>query len=208
MADVTRDDVAFIRQVTEAARGAPLLGGRFLLLWGGLLFVAYVAHWGIASGALGVSGWGFAVVWGAFGLAGGFGTAILARGLAGKPGRGTVGNRVDAAVWNGSGLALFAYAGTAILAAATGRAPYLAVDLIMPVAFGLYGTAFLATAEASGQRWLRGFGIAAFVFAAGAVWLSGGAAQYLWGALGALCVAALPGLLLLRREPPALPGAG
>ena len=206
MADVTRDDVAFIREVTEAARNAPLLGGRFLLMWGTLLFVAYLAHWGVVTGHLGTpSDAALGVIWGGFGALGGIGTAIMAPVLNRKPGRNAFGNRVDMAVWNGAGFALFAYAGTAMLAAALGRVSYVAVDLIMPVAFGLYGTAFLATAAASGQAWLRGFAVGAYVAAAGSVWLSGGPAQYLWGAFAALLVAALPGFLLLRREPPALP---
>ena len=42
--DATRDDVAYLRAVTEAARAAPLLGGRFLVFWGLLVPAAYLAQ--------------------------------------------------------------------------------------------------------------------------------------------------------------------
>ncbi len=41
MTDAARDDLAYIAKVTEAARRAPLLGGRFLLFWGLLVSAAW-----------------------------------------------------------------------------------------------------------------------------------------------------------------------
>ena len=202
---MTRDDVAFIREVTEAARAAPLLGGRFLVMWGGLLSLAYLGHWGVVSGAFGVSGAWLGVVWGVFAMLGVLGMVVLTPTLRRKPGRNTFGNRVDMAVWNGGGFGLSAFAVTAILGASLGRIPIMVVDMIMPVAFLIYGTAFLASATAAVQPWLRAFAGGAYLGVAGAVWLTGTDEQYLWGALAALLVVFLPGLVLLRREPPALP---
>ena len=49
-----REDLAYLRSVTEQARSAPLLGGRFLVMWGILLSGAYACHWAIMSGVVGL----------------------------------------------------------------------------------------------------------------------------------------------------------
>ena len=44
-------DLAYVRDLAEAGQNAPLLGGRFLVMWGGLVSLAYTGHFLIATGA-------------------------------------------------------------------------------------------------------------------------------------------------------------
>jgi hypothetical protein len=72
---------------------------------------------------------------------------------------------------------------------------------MFPIAFGLYGVAFYATAVAARLDWMRGFAIAAWIFSVAALYFIGDARQLLLGAVGSLVCAVLPGFILIRREP-------
>ncbi|MBB4657918.1 hypothetical protein [Parvularcula dongshanensis] len=205
MTQTTQDDLAYLRAVTDAARSPVLLGGRFLVMWGGFLATAYTAQWAILSGVAGVgSGW-IAAVWLAFGVGTGTGMAVLTRGIRRKPGRGSAAATVESTAWSGAGFAIFAYAGSLIVAFATGNASPLLFDTIAGVAFALYGTAFLVTAAAARQRWMRAFAVLSFAGAAVVPWLAGRPLLYLVSAFFILAVAVTPGLILIRREPANLP---
>ena len=208
LARTARDDAAYIRGVSEAARGAPLLGGRFLVFWGLLVGAAWTGQWAVLSGAFGLPAWSLGVLWGAFGVIAGVGMTLLVRGVARKPGRGAVGNRVEASVWTGAGLGLFSYAGAVIVAGLLGALPsVVAYDSILGVAFVVYAVAFLATAAASGQAWLRGFAALSFTGAGIVPFFLGQPVLYLVSAVIVLAVAVVPGVILLRREPADLPAA-
>ena len=202
------DDLAYIRDVTEAARDAPLLGGRFLVFWGVLVSAAWTIQWAVLSGAAGLPLWSLGVLWAAFGVIAGIGMTVLTRGVARKPGQGTMANKVSSAAWTGAGFGLFAYAGAVIVAGAIGALPSpLLYDTILGVAFVVYAAAFLATAAASGQAWLRGFAALSFAGAGMVPFFLGQPVLYLISAGVVFVVAAVPGLILLRREPGDLPDA-
>ena len=201
----TTEDLAYIRQVSEAASGAPLLGGRFLVFWGSLVAAAWAAQWAILSGAAGLGVQALGPMWLAFGVIGGLGQFALVRSAARKPGQGTTGNRVSTAVWTAGGFALFSYAGAMIAAAALGRADQAMLDTILAVAFAVYAMAFVATAAASGAAWLRGFAALSFAGAGTVPFFLGEPVLYLISAVVVFLVAAVPGVILLKREPASLP---
>ena len=202
-------DLAYIRAVSEAARGAPLLGGRFLVFWGLLVSAAWAAQWAVLSGAAGLPSSSLGFLWFAFGVIAGLGMVLLVRSIKDKPGQGAASNRVETAVWTGAGFGLFAYAGTVIAAGALGRlGTQLIFDTILPVAFVVYAIAFLGTAAASGQAWLRGFAALSFAGAGTAVFLLGEPLLYLVSAGVVFVVAVVPGVVLLSREPASLPPEG
>lgn len=202
-----RDDLAFVRSMTERASNAPLLGGRYLTFWGGLLTVAYLAHYLVASGFLGAPRF-IPWIWISFGVAGALGMALLSRGMSRKPGLSSVGNRVEREVWRGAGLGIFLFVAGVVASVALGRGSMMLFDLIASVALALYGAAFLATAAASGQGWMRAPAWMALVAAAITPLLVGTAVLYLWLAVVVVFVGVIPGLRLLRAEPPALADEG
>jgi hypothetical protein len=198
-----RADLAYVREMTARAARAPLLGGRYLLFWSGLLSVAYAAHYLLASGLVGAPPY-LDFIWLGFGLTGGAGMVLLSRGAARKPGQSAVGNRVEREVWRGAGLGIFLFVAGVVAAVELRGAPMILFDFIAPVALVLYGAAMLATAVASGENWLRVPALAAFLAAAITPVLAGEAVLYLWLCTVMVMVGVVPGVRLVLAEPPAL----
>jgi hypothetical protein len=84
---------------------------------------------------------------------------------------------------------------------AAGVPSYFLFSLMFPIAFGLYGVAFFASATAAKLDWLRWFALAAWAFSFAALFFLTSPAQMLIAALGSFVCALLPGVILMRREP-------
>lgn len=199
--DTLSSDLAYVRDLAEAGQNAPLLGGRFLAWWGGLMTIAYVGHFLISTGALGVGPetlwiWWFGIV--GVGIAGQF--LMLAK-FPGKPGASSSGNQVQSALWTCAGFVLFAYfvgvIGRFILFKDGIEGFYWSV----PMVIGLYGLGQFVTGLIANNVALRFAGIAALVGASAAGTLSG--TEYVWlvGAIVAFIAVCVPGIVMLRNEP-------
>jgi hypothetical protein len=202
--NASSNDLAFLRSVAEKGAGAPLLGGRFLIFWGSLVAFAYVLHYLILVGRTPFGPEALGFLWAGFGLLGGAGSFWLGRGIRAKPGTGSAGNRVEAAVWRAVGFGILFYVGGAVAAILLGRVGTVLMDTIAPVALVLYGVAFAATGAAAQIAWFRWVTILSFVCAGVALTLIGEPALYLFGTAAVLAVGIVPGLVLITREPPAL----
>jgi hypothetical protein len=84
---------------------------------------------------------------------------------------------------------------------ALGVPPYFLFAMMFPVAFGVYGVAFYASAVAARLDWLKWFALLSWGFSIASLFLAGSDYQFLLGAAGSFACAALPGLLLMREEP-------
>lgn len=195
------EDVNFIRDLAEAGQNAPLLGGRFLAMWGGLVTLAYVGHFLIATGAVDLGAMSLLYLWIAFGVMGGLGQFLLVSRVSGKPGQASAGNRVQSVLWTTSGMFLFVYfIGLIARMLLTGEGVegfYWSVPMVL----GLYGIGQFVTGAMSGQGALKFAGIAAFAGVLAAVFLTG--TEYIWlvGAASAFLAVFVPGLLMMRAEP-------
>lgn len=195
------EDLSFIRDLAEAGQNAPLLGGRFLAMWGGLVTLAYLGHFLIATGALASGGVAYLYLWIAFGIIGGIGQFLMVSRVQGKPGQASAGNRVQAILWTTSGIFLSVYfVGLIARMFLTGEGVegfYWSVPMVL----GLYGIGQFVTGAISGQSALKFAGIAAFVGVLAAVFLTG--TEYIWlvGAASAFLAVFVPGLLMMRAEP-------
>lgn len=205
--DPTRDDISFLKRVSEEGRYAPLLGGRYLLMWGGVIAVGYIFQYLILARHLAWPGWSLGMMWLVLmGIAFGFMRAFP-RSLAHKPGQSAISNQVERWVWTGVGMAIGCFAlGTFIAAGFTG-APVILFDMIGAVAFGGYGAAFLVVSKIAGQPWMRRPAIAAFIGTAATPFLAGTPEVYLMGTVVIIFCAIIPGIVMLRAEPAALPEA-
>jgi ABC-type uncharacterized transport system permease subunit len=74
----------------------------------------------------------------------------------------------------------------------------------MGPAFALFGAALIATAILSGQKWLGAFAFVAFVVSAALSAFANASWAYLLAAAASAIVLAIPGFILLRREPSAI----
>ena len=198
------EDLAYIRDLAEAGQKAPLLGGRFLVWWGGLTTFAYLAHYAIFEGMFGLGPTAFAILWTGYVVAGLGGSFALHATIGqGKPGATSTGNRVSALVWKSAGLFLGAYFTGAFLKAVTGDETFNPFIWSIPLVIGVYGLAQYVGGVIAGNRVLTLAGQAALVATVPAVLLVGSGASWLLGAaVAALCVL-LPGILLMRNEPSA-----
>lgn len=198
-------ELAYVKTLAEEGRNAPLVGGVIYVIWGVVMAAAamltylrfvdvikieFVGDLGFWIGAL-------AIGWAASFLVG------RRRGL--KPGALTIGNRTATAAWFAVGVYVSIFWIAALLFrgrfTSVGIEPGTIFGLVFPIAFGLYGIAFYATATAARLDWMRGFAAAAWIFSVAALYFIGDEKQFLIGAAGSLICAALPGALLMRREP-------
>lgn len=194
-------DLAYVRDLAEAGQNAPLLGGRFLVMWGGLVTLAYTGHYLIATDAFGLPSFSYLVLWLGFGLVGGIGQYLLVAAMRDKPGGASTGNRIQSVLWTTSGFFLFVYfVGLMTRVFFTGEGIegfYWSVPMVL----GLYGIGQFVTGAMTGSVALKFAGIAAFAGVLAATFLTG--TEYIWlvGAASAFAAVFVPGLLMMRAEP-------
>ena len=199
-------EIAYVKTLAEEGRNAPLVGGVLYLVWGVVIGLAALATWIKAEIAPGlpefVGGLAFWIAALAIGWALSF---FLGPRLGAKPGALTIGNRTAMSAWFGVGLFLLIYWVSLVFLhdrfSDEGVKPYALFGTMFPVAFGVYGIAFFATATAARLDWMRGFAIAAWIFSVATLYYFGEGRQLLLAAAGSFICAALPGIILMRREP-------
>ncbi len=196
------DDLTYLRDMAEAGRNAPLLGGRFLSWWGGLTTLAYVGHYAISEGLMSLQPIAFAWMWSAYGILGFGGYKLLQMTFpTSKPGAESIGNKVSGLVWTGAGITLCAYFSGAILRSfADGQASEAFVWSV-PLVLGVYGLSQLTSGLIAGNKVLAMAGWGAIASVAIAVFLMGSNILWLLGAGVAFLTVCLPGVVLLRGEP-------
>jgi hypothetical protein len=192
------DNLAYVRDVAEAGRKAPYIGGIDLIVFGGLTAAAFAGHWAIGAQSAPMAFYPF--LWMGYGalmgLAGGYTTKRAKR----LPGAGAIGNRVDAVVWTGVTFAILA-----IVLGILGRA-YLSsdptlVNWTLPAAFSLYGVALFTTGRMADLKLLVAAAFLAFLSAAITALLVDHKDLYLIGSALVALMMVLPGLVMLAREP-------
>lgn len=198
-------ELAYVRSLAEEGRDAPLVSGAYYLLWGGLMTVAALIVFLVVIGVL---PFGRAGVFGPWMVAGAVGWAAsmwLGRRGGKKPGALTLGNRTASAVWFAVGVFMTAFWVALMFVhddfTAYGVPRYFLFSLMFPIAFGVYGVAFFATAVAARLKWLKGFALASWAFSVASLFLLVSDYQFLLGAAGTFCCAVVPGALLMRNEP-------
>jgi hypothetical protein len=199
-AQATDRDIDYLRQVAESGAQAPLLGGRFLVWWGLLLTIAYLAHHFALRGAFGRDGSIFAIIWVSFSVLGVAGQVVLARGHRRKAGAGSAGNRASRVVWVAGAYSIVSMVIGCAIAANIGAGPGT-FDWIVPVAFAVYASALVVTGSLARNRVALAAGGAAMVMVGLFTALILSPDRYLLAAAGVALTVFLPGLLMLRAEP-------
>lgn len=202
MSKTASDDLAYVRSLAEAGANAPLLGGRFLVWWGGLVTAAYIGHYLIITGMLGVGLDALGIMWTGFIVLGLGGYFLLAKAFPhDKPGQSSEGNRVSETVWMASGFVLGSFfAGVTIKSFLDGAASS-GFTWSIPLVLGVYGISQLVSGEIAKVGWLKLAGYLAIAFVGLTILIINTAELYLAAAFAAACSVLLPGLLMLRDEP-------
>ena len=197
-------DLAYVRTLAEEGRDAPLVGGVYYVVWGVLMSAAALFSFLILTGAA-FAGIPVFAPWIVAGLIGWGATMFVGRSMGARPGAYTMGNRTAGAVWFAVGVFMTIFwVGLMIVHddfTQFGVPRFFLFSMMFPVAFGVYGVAFYATATAARLAWLKGFALLSWGFAVAALFLMTSDYQFLLGAAGCFLCAALPGLVLMREEP-------
>lgn len=198
-------ELAYVRSLAEEGRDAPLVGGIYYLIWGGLMGVAALIVFLVVTGVLALGRPGVFLPWMIAAAIGWAASMMIGRNGSRKPGALTLGNRTGRAVWFSVGVFMTLFWITLMVVhdnfTAYGVPAYFLFSLMFPVAFGLYGVAFFATAVAARLKWLIGVALLSWAFSAASLFLLASDYQFLLGAAGCFTCAALPGYLLMRGEP-------
>ncbi|PHS24124.1 MAG: hypothetical protein COA84_09785 [Robiginitomaculum sp.] len=201
MAEEAASDLEYLKNLAIEGQQAPLLGGRFAVMWGVLVALALVIQWLALSGQAPFGPEVLFIVWSSIGVLGWIGSAVLGRSLKGKPGTGSVGNRAESAVWSAGGVAIFVYVLAVITAVYFGKADYLIFNTIMMVAFSIYGVCYFTTGNLSGNRNMYFIGALCFVATIVNGALINQPVAYLVAAGFVVLVTVIPGMLYIRAEP-------
>lgn len=194
-------DLAYMRELAEAGHRAPLLGGRFLVFWGALTSLTFLAHWAIWVQVLPLGPNALLPLWLGFIAVGSLGGWLLGRSVERKPGAGSAGNRAQAAVWPMTGLGIGVYFIGVLLAVSLGRLEPVFFNTMLPIGFLGYGVAWLTTALISRDMRLAMPGLAALAGVVACMLLLTTAEVYLAASAIMVFAALLPGLLMMRGEP-------
>jgi hypothetical protein len=194
-----RDDVAFMRNLAEDGRNAPLLGGEISMAAGLCFGAASLAHYAALKGWLGEVGPEFNLIWiGAGALFAAFLVLSIRRQRSQRGAAATV-NRATGSAWQGVGLAVFAIFGGFIMASArTGE--WIIMAMLVPVILALYGAAWAVAGEMTGRTWIKGVAGLSLILSVLTGWLAGTAEQYLVYAAALVLTAFIPGVIMLRQE--------
>ena len=181
------------------------MNGVFYLTWGVLMSAAALFSFLILTAASPLAGVPVFAPWIVAGLIGWGVSMVIGRRMGAKPGAFTMGNRTARDVWVAVGIFMTIFwVGLMIVHddfTEFGVPRFFLFNLMFPVAFGVYGVAFFATATAARLNWLKGFALLSWGFAVAALFLMTSDYQFLLGSAGCFFCAALPGLILMRLEP-------
>ena len=205
---MTRDelasDLAYVRAMAEEGRHAPLLGGSHFLFWGVLNAVTYSLHWAVLEGFIATGGGqAFAWLWAGYGVIAAIGMTTLRGRISDKPGKSSLGVRAERAIWAGVSVAIVIIALGCIARMVIDNDPTAPNNIMAPV-LALFGTALTATAMLARENWLKLFAIVAYAFALVVGAFANAAWAYPLAAVANFIVLAIPGIVLLRREPAAI----
>lgn len=202
MSQSMTDDLNYLRDLAESGQHAPLLGGRFLAWWGGAATIAYLCHYLITTGALGLGPSAYGWMWGAFIVIGFGGFKVMQFTFPrSKPGASSVGNQISSTVWMAGGMVLFSFfTGVVIRSFMTGEAS-IGFLWSVPFVLGIYGICQLTAGLLGKSRVLMLAGWGAIASSGIAAIFTGSNLVWLVGAAVAAFTVFLPGIVLMRQEP-------
>ncbi|GGD09952.1 hypothetical protein [Aquisalinus flavus] len=200
-----RDDLAYIKAIAEEGRNTPLVGGRNFFVWGALIGTAALAVFLMETGA--IPAFNQMILWsGALAIGWVLSFVINSRSSE-RPGASSLSNRTVNAAWLACGIFVTVYwlsiVAASLLVQEGGYPVRFLFATMFPVAFGLYGLAFFATAVVAHQPWYRWVSVVSWAIACAlllslAVWP---VAYMLVAAIGTYAVVLAPGYVMLRNEP-------
>jgi hypothetical protein len=194
-------DIAFMKALAQEGQQTPLVGGAIMVAAGLIFGVASVAHWALMTGRLSLgTPWAPMFIWGGALAIFFVALSLLRRGIGGKPGASSPGNRAFGMAWSSIGWSIFALSGAIGVIGYRTHSP--AVTAIFPsLILALYGCGWSVAAAMARKRWLWLTAIGSYVGAVVVAWFCTSPVIFLVYAGALLLLAVLPGFMLMRQEP-------
>lgn len=196
----TLDDLSYATALAKSGSEAPLVRGPIGLMWGILLSTTLLTHWAIITGVLAVKFQYLWLLWIIFSLLGGFGSAILGKRIATKPGVQSMANRVEHAVWSMFTLMLACLWVGIVISMLLGMGSVALFDLVPLIGFAGQGLAYGVTAKISHHKWLAWASGAGFLASMLCLPAFGQPVLYLIAAIGTVFTVVLPSLKTIGSE--------
>ncbi len=150
--DISKE-IVYIKTLAAESRNAPFIGSQFGIWWGMLLCITLFIHWMILTGHIDIPLSGIGALWLLFGLIGGLGNFLLARNLSRVPRNSSVKNRISESLWTGNIILMFLFGFSTGISAGLGINDYSLSNIMIPLAFGLYGSTNWVLSKLSSENW-------------------------------------------------------
>lgn len=189
-----RDDIAFVRQLAEAGRDRPMLGGQILVVCGLIYGVASIVVWYMLAVLQRPAGetwlpWGVSsVIW----------LAALIPMVRRTRRDGVGAQEIAGQAWASVGYAIFAIAISLVVVGERLNIP-LIMAMFPSVLMALYGAAWSVAATAFRKRWMHLVAIASFVMAPVNGWFATSEAIYLVYAISLFGLLTVPGAYVVSQ---------
>jgi hypothetical protein len=190
-----RDDIAFMRNLAEAGRERPMLGGAILLACGLIFGLASLAVWYLAT-YQGMGGTMYPTVWG---VALVLYVATLVPLLRAIPRTANAAQTAAGMAWSAAGWACFVIA-VSLMVVATRLNSWIVMWALPSVFLALYGAIWLLAANLWRKGWIYLVSIGAFAAALACAWFaSAGDAVWLIYGVSLILVLSVPGFAMMRQ---------
>jgi len=142
-----REDIAWMKQLADEGRGAPLTGGSISIWWGLISFIMLLVHWGSVTEKLPIPIEAIGIGWILYAILGSIGTFFLKKRLKNAPGASAIGNQAASAAWMMVLVGIFTFWLGCGLAVYFAHVSWWIFNAILPVSFLCYGIAYGVTAK-------------------------------------------------------------
>lgn len=196
--DTVRDDIAYVRNLAQEGRNAPLLNGPIMVAAAVIFGLASVGQYAIQAGLIDTTPWAQLWLWIAAGVVFSIALFILIGRIKANPRSETQGAKAVGAAWSGVGFGIFSiWVGLMAIGFTTGL--WQVMSAMPIVVFAAYGSAWMVAGVMTGSRWMTFTAVACYVGAALlGVFVSSPIGYLVFAALLVFC-ALLPGLALTRQ---------
>ncbi len=194
-----KDDIDYLRQISEEGRQAPPMFGPVLVAAALIFGTASAGQWALAAGLIALGPWAVLWLWIGAGLVFAAALTLILRRMRQQPGYNSLRNTAVGAAWSAIGFLIFAV-WLSLVAMGFSSGDWSAMRVMPSLVFAAYGAAWTVAATMNARGWMNAVAVICFGGAVALGLTSGMAEGYLVFALLLALGALLPGLVLMRQQ--------
>jgi len=193
-------DLDYASAIAKDGASSPLLGGPIGLMWGILISATMLTQWAVLTKTINLPNSSLTVLWLAFVVIGGIGSAVLGQRIDKKPGANSVANRVESYVWiMFAGFAATMFVGAFLNILMQKSNPQI-FDFLVVTAFAGQGLAYGVVAKLTNMKWIHIASFTSFTASALCFSMLGSHNIYIVASIAALITIVIPSVISLKKE--------